>query len=171
YEDATALANGQFAHRHYRIGDDDLYIETLALAPAGNGKLAVDAMIRFKGYEGPVHLEGTPRVDARTNSVTVPDLDYALDAAHRTLFQRIVEGVAHDLIRGRLRDSATIPFTKQAEALREEINRGLTRQASPNTQISGRADEVRPESVVAEPDGLVVRVLVTGRAEVVVGGW
>jgi hypothetical protein len=171
YEDATALANEQFGHRHYKIGDDDLHIETLALAPAANGRLAVDAMIRFKGYEGPVHLEGTPRVDVKTNSVTVPDLDYALDAAHRTLFQRVVEGVAHDLIRARLRDSATIPFAKHAAALREEINKGLTRQASPNTQISGRADEVRPESVVAEPDGMVVRVLVTGSAEVAVSGW
>ncbi|HEX9162776.1 MAG TPA: DUF4403 family protein [Thermoanaerobaculia bacterium] len=171
YTDASAMATQQFGASNYKVGADDLHIDTLTIVPAANGKLGVDANIRYRGgalkqYEGPVHLEGTPHVDAAGNSVTVPDLDYALDPAHKTLFLRAVEGLAHDLIRARLRQSATFSLAANEATVRDQITRAMTRELSPGVQLRGKADRVQAQSVFAEADGIVVRVVVLGSAEV-----
>jgi hypothetical protein len=166
YGDATSLASQQFAGKTFKIGSDDLRIDAIAISPAAAGKLGVDATIAYKQYAGPVHLEGMPRIDPSANTVTVPDLDYALDPAHKTFFLSIVEGAAHDLIRSRLRDAATIPLASHAADARNEITKALTRQLSSGVQLRGQADDIRAENVVVAADAIVARVVVTGIATV-----
>lgn len=166
YADATSLASQQFAGRTFKIGGDDLRIDALAISPAAGGRIGVDATLAYKQYAGPVHLEGMPRIDPATNTVSVPDLDYALDPAHKTFFLSIVEGVAHDLIRSRLRDAATISLAPNAANARDEITKALTRQLSAGVQLRGQADAIGAESVVAASDAIVTRVVVTGNANV-----
>lgn len=166
YGEATLLASRQFAGKTFHIGHDDLRIDTIAITPAAGGKLGVDATIAYKRYSGPVHLEGIPRIDGATNSVSVPDLEYALDPAHKTLFLSIVEGVAHDFIRSRLRDAATISLAPHAAEARDAITKALTRPLSSGVQLRGAADAIRAESVVASTDAIVARVVVSGTAGV-----
>lgn len=166
YADATSFASQRFAGRTFKAGNDDLRIDTISIAAAAGGKLGVDATIAYKQYAGPVHLEGIPRIDAATNTVSVPDLEYALDPAHKTLFLSIVEGVAHDLIRSRIRDAATISLAPHANEARDAITKALTRPLSNGVQLRGEADAVRAESVAAETDAIVARVVVSGMATV-----
>jgi len=166
YADATTLASQQFAGRTFKIGGDDLRIDAIALSPSTGGKLGVDATIAYRQYAGPVRLDGLPRIDPSTNTVSVPDLEYALDPAHKTLFLSIVEGVAHDLIRARLRDAATFSLAVHAATARNEITKALTRQLSPGVQLRGQSDAIHAESVVAAADAIVARVVVTGTASV-----
>ena len=166
YADATSLASQRFAGKTFKVGDDNLRIDAIAISPAAAGKLGVDATIAYKQYTGPVHLEGIPRIDAATNTVSVPDLEYALDPAHKTFFLSIVEGVAHDLIRSRLRDAATFSLAPHANEARDAITKALTRPLSPGVQLRGEADAIRAESVVAAADAIVARVVVSGMASV-----
>lgn len=166
YADATSFSSQRFAGKTFKVGGDDLRIDTISISPAVNGRLGVDATIDYKQYRGPVHLEGVPRIDAATDMVSVPDLEYALDPAHKTFFLNIVEGVAHDLIRSRLRDAATFSLAPHANEARDAITKALTRPLSPGVQLRGEAKAIGAESVVAAAEAIVARVVVSGMASV-----
>lgn len=176
YPDATALLDRQFGRKTYDIAGKPLHVDAVHVTPAANGKLQLEAAIRYRGgrlktYDGVVTLEGTPRFDPATSSIVIPDLDYALDPKKRGRFARIVDRLTHDAVRDRMRSQARFPIAKELEAMRNEVTRGLTRPLSPGVQLRGRADSIQPQSVAATPDAVVIRVVATGAAEVVVTQW
>lgn len=176
YEEATRLASARFGNRTFKVGGDPLAIGAIRVTPAANGRIAVDADIDYRGgrirrYNGPVHLEGTPQLDAATNSIVVPDLDYTLDAQHRNVFARAAERFAHDDLRARLRESAVYPLTKQLADAQAEVTRSLSRRLAPGVLLDGRADSIQAQRVTASPDGMHVQVVVSGSAAVNVTEW
>jgi hypothetical protein len=171
YDEASRLATRDFAGKTYRVNGRPLTVETIRLAPAPNGRVLVEAMIDYRGgtlrnYRGLVFLEGTPRFDAATRSIVVPDLDYSLDAKRRGFLRRIAERAAHDSIRARLRESARFDLTGRMNEVREEITRALTRQLAPGVQLRGRADAIEPAAVTPRESAITLRVVATGKAEV-----
>ncbi|HEX8172189.1 MAG TPA: DUF4403 family protein [Thermoanaerobaculia bacterium] len=171
YADATRLASAEVAGKKLDISGRPLTIESIRILPAANGRLALEAMIDYRGgvlrnYHGLVFLEGTPRFDPPTASVVVPDLDYSLDPKRRGFLVRIAERAAHDAIRARLRQSARFPLGPRITALRAEITRALTRTLAPGVTLRGRADAIEPKSVTALPNAILVHVVATGAAEV-----
>lgn len=175
YAEASRLATRDFARKTYRVDGKPLTIESLRIAPAANGRVLVEAMIDYRGgillnYRGLVFLEGTPRFDAATQTVVVPDLDYSLDPRRRGFFTRIAERAAHESIRARLRDSARFPLGARIAAARGEITRALTRQLAPGVTLRGRADAIEPQAVTATPAAINVRVVMKGAAEVTIAG-
>ena len=175
YAEASRLATRDFAKKTYRVDGKPLTIESLRIAPAPNGKVLVEAAIDYRGgllrnYRGLVFLEGTPRFDAATQTIVVPDLDYSLDPKRRGLFARIAERAAHDSIRARLRDSARFPLGPRIAAARGVITRALTRQLAPGVSLRGRADAIEPQAVTATPTAINVRVVMKGAAEVTIAG-
>jgi hypothetical protein len=174
YEEATRLANDHLAARTHTLRGTDVRIESMRILPATKGRVGVEALIDYRGtgparYKGPVLLEGTPRVEG--DRVTVPDLDFKLDPASSNLFVRTADKLAHDLLRSRAREAAVFLLAKHGESVRQEITRALNRQLAPGVMLRGSADTVQPHSVVGGPNGVAVRVTVTGRARVDVERW
>ena len=171
YEEASRLASRDFAGKSYRVNGKTLIVETLRIAPAANGKVLVEATIDYRGgrlrsYRGPIWLEGTPRFDAATSAVVIPDLDYSLDPKRRGLFARVLERAAHESIRARLRESARFPLATRIAEVRAEVTRALNRQLAPNVLLRGRADAIEPVSATPLLTYIAVRVIGTGQAEV-----
>ena len=158
YADATALANA------YAARATEIPISQIVIGRGSGGRIAVDADVVYKDYRGPVHLEGTPRIER--NSVTVPDLDFALDENHKSTFMKIVDVVGHNLIRARLREAATFSLATQAATARDEITKALTRDLAHGAKLRGRADAVRADSVASDADAIRVHVVVTGIAAI-----
>ncbi|HEX8153456.1 MAG TPA: DUF4403 family protein [Thermoanaerobaculia bacterium] len=173
YADAAALFTKQFGNRTYKLGDRDLKVGAIEVGSAGtgSGKLVVVAAIDYRGYRGPVYLEGTPRFDAATSSVVVPDLDYSLDPRRRGFLTRIAEVFARDTIRARLREQARFSLAPQLAQIRAEVTKALTRQLSPGVQLGGRVDTIVPQGVLPNDAAIVVRVIATGAAAVDVTAW
>jgi hypothetical protein len=111
-----------------------------------------------------VQLEGTPRVEG--DRVTVPDLDFELDPKSSNFFVRTADTLAHELLRSRAREAAVFLLAKHAQSVRQEITRALNRELAPGVMLRGSADAVQPHSVVGGPNGVAVRVTVTGKATV-----
>jgi hypothetical protein len=174
YEEATRLANDHLSARTHTLRGTEVRIESLRVTPAEKGRVGVEAIIDYRGsgparYKGPVQLEGTPRVEG--DRVTVPDLDFKLDPARSNIFVRTADTFAHDLLRSRAREAAVFLLAKHAESARQEITRALNRPLAPGVMLRGSADAVQPHSVVGGPNGVAVRVTVTGRASVEVEHW
>jgi len=173
WEEASRLATRDYAGRTYRVDGKTLHLETIRVAPAANGKLLVEARIDYRGgrlrsYRGLIFLEGTPKFDAATQTVVVPDLEYSLDPKRRGLFARIAERAAHDSIRSRLRDSARFALGPKVAEVRSELTRALNRPLGRGALLRGRADAIEPQSVTPRAEGIAVRVFATGVAEIVI---
>ena len=145
--------------------------ESIRLAPSTNGKVLIEASIDYRGgrlrnYRGLVWLEGTPRFDAATSSVIVPDLDYTLEKRRHNPFLRLAERAVHLSLRARLRDEARFPLGPRIDAMRAEIGRALTRKLASNVLLRGRVDAIQPISVTPLPAAMVIRSVATGAAEV-----
>jgi hypothetical protein len=171
YDEASRIATRDFARKTYKVNGRPLIVESIRLAPAPNGRVLVEAAIDYRGgalrnYRGVVFLEGTPRFDAATRSIVVPDLDYSLDPKRRGFFRRIVERAAHESIRARLRESARFDLTPRLNEARAEITRALTRQLAPGVQLRGRADAIEPAAVTPREKVISLHVVATGKAEV-----
>lgn len=173
YEEASRLATRDYAGKTYKVNGRDLTLSSIRLLPSASGRVLVEATIDYKGgrlrsYRGLVYLEGTPRFDPATQSIVVPDLDYSLDPARRGLFARITERLVHDSIRARLRESARFDVAPRIAEARAEITRALTRELAPGVLMTGRADAIEPQSVTALANGIAIRIVATGAAEVLI---
>ncbi len=171
YDDASRLASRDYGAKTYKVNGRPLTIESIRLAPAPNGRVVVEAKIDYRGgalrnYKGLVFLEGTPRFDAASSAIVVPDLDYSLAKERRGLFSRIAERAAHDSIRQRLRESARFALAARIAELRREVTRALSRQLAPGVTMNGRADAFEPVSVTPLAHVISVRVIATGAVEV-----
>ena len=173
YDEASRIATRDYAGKTYRVNGNPLTLSSIKIAPAANGRVLIEAMIDYRGgrlrnYRGLIFLEGTPRFDAATQTIVIPDLDYSLDPKRRGLFARIAERAAHDSIRTRLRESARFALGPRITEARAEITRALTRQLAPGVSLRGRADAIEPQAVLALPAAISVRVVMTGAAEVTI---
>ena len=169
YAEASRLATEQFGHREYTLKSGRLKLEEIAISPGKSGRVAVSATIDYDGkYSGPIVLEGTPQYDQATRSVSIPDLDYSLESRQRSLFFRIGEWFAHDNVRDQLRASARFPLSEQIDVVTEEINRAINRPVADGVTLRGAVGSILPQRVTPAEGALIVRVMVTGNAEIAV---
>jgi hypothetical protein len=166
YDDAS-----RFVPRTHTVDGKPLAINALKLSPAGNGRVLIEADVDYRGgglrnYRGAIFLEGTPRFDAATSRIVVPDLDYSLDPKRRGFLARIAERAAHDSIRQRLRESARFDLAARMKTLRDEVTRALNRQLAPGVLLKGRADAVEATAVTPMEHAILVRIVVTGSVEI-----
>jgi hypothetical protein len=169
YDDASRFASREVAGKTFKVNGKALTIQSIQLLPAPNGRVTVVAAIDYRGgalrsYKGLIYLAGTPRFDAASSAVVVPDLEYTVE--RRGALFRVLERAAHESIRDRLRENARFALGGRIDAMRGEITAALTRKLAPGVSLRGRADAIQPVSVTPLPDFLVIRVVATGVAEV-----
>jgi hypothetical protein len=164
YTEASRLLNEQFAGKKIA----DVLVQSVQLAPAPNGRIAIDAMVDMKRYRGKVTLEGTPQFDPATSTLSITDLDYQL--AKKSLFVRIADRFTHDTLRQRLRENAHWTVTNEVANIRANIDKAMTRPLAPGVMLNGHVTSVQPDNVAAAADRVIVHVTAIGTAGVTIDG-
>ena len=167
YDEASRLLTENFGKRKYQ----SLAIDTIRLLPGSDGKLGVEVNVdyhasAFRKYRGLVQLEGTPQFDAATRTVSLKDLDYALDPKRRSVFLRIADRLAHDTLRKNLAEGARWSIAPQIATIRGEIEKALARPLAPGVILHGRVDDITPIAIGLHADALAIEVVATGSADV-----
>lgn len=167
YDEASRLLTENYGRRRYK----DLTVDTIRLLPGSGGKLAVEVNVDYRAsamrkYRGLVLLEGTPVFDAATRTISLKDLDYALDRKRRSLFLRIADRFAHDTLRTRLAESARWSIAPQIATIRAEIQKAMVRPLAPGVFLRGRVDDITPLAIGLHPTAIAIDVVATGSAEV-----
>lgn len=176
YAEASRLLTQQFGGREYKTGGNTVAVEAIRLSPGRDGRINVEASIDFRGgglkrYHGLVYLEGLPQFDAATNCIVIPDLRYNIDPRRKNPFLRTFDRLAHEEVEKRLSAGATWSLAQQIGDIRAEVVRGLTRQLTPGVLLRGRVDAIQLTALVAAPEAISIRIVVTGAAEVEVKEW
>jgi hypothetical protein len=146
-------------------------IESLRIAPAANGRLAIETMVNydgglFKRYHGLVYLEATPLFDSATRTLSLQHLDYALDPKRKNPFVRVADRLAHGTLRDEIAKGARWSIAPQIATVRAEIEKAVNRPLAPNVIMRGKVDAIEPVSASVDAAGMLVRVVAAGRVEV-----
>lgn len=170
YAEAGRLLTEQFGKQTYRIEGHDLIVDTIQIGPAANGKMSVAVNLDYRGgtlrnYRGLVRLEGTPAFDPATSTVSLPDLDYALEK-RRNPFLRTVERAVHDTLRARLRENARWPVAAELASVRTQIEKAMSQTLARGVTMRGSVQSLQPLRAVPHAAGITVRVMATGTAVV-----
>jgi len=143
-----------------------LEITRVAVSGLGDGRLVVE--LEFSGSaRGRVFLVGTPRYDAFTREVYVPDLDF--DVASLDLLVGGLDWFAHDQVVSFLRDRARWPVEDLTSFAEAQLHRGLNASLGVDARLHGAVDSVHVVGVYATREALIVHAEASARAELLVG--
>jgi len=165
YELASDLLRKHLNGRKVERSGQTLQVKDVRLFGIGGGKLALE--LRFGGAaSGHIYFVGTPRYDAGTNQLFVPDLDY--DVGSKSLLVSGVEWVKHDDVREFFRTQARWSVGNVMQTGKEQLEKGLNRELAPGVRLSAEVKQVQGLSVHARRDAMRLRAQADANARLTV---
>ncbi|MEO8192775.1 MAG: DUF4403 family protein [Gemmatimonadales bacterium] len=154
YDLATELLRKHLKGRKVERAGQTLEVRDVRLFGIGGGKLALE--LRFGGAaSGHIYFVGTPRYDAGTNELFVPDLEY--DVGSASLLVSSVEWVKHDDVRDFFRNQARWSVGDVIQKGREQLLKGLNRDLAPGVRLTADVKRVQGLSVHARRTAIRLR--------------
>lgn len=166
YDLASDLLRKHFRGRKIQRAGQTFEVRDVRLYGIGGGRLALE--LRFGGdVTGIVYLVGTPRYDAGTNEIFVPDLDY--DVGSKNLLVSGVEWVKHDEVRDFIRSQARWSVGDVMQTGRAQLEMGLNRDLAPGVRLAAEVKQVQGLSVHARRTAIRLRAQADANARLTVG--
>lgn len=136
-------------------------VQAVTASPADAGRLALT--VAFTGdAAGALRLVGTPRLDAATGQLAVPDLDYDLTTDNQLV--NAVVWLRSDALRTLFRERARVPVAPALNRGRALLLSGLNRTIGDVLTLSATVDSVAVRGVYVTRPGIVVQAGASGHA-------
>ena len=165
YDLATDLLQRHLRGRRVERSGQTLEVRDVRLFGIGGGKLALE--LKFGGAaSGHIYFVGTPRYDAGTNELFIPDLDY--DVGSKSLLVSSVEWVKHDDVREFFRAQARWSVGNVMQTGKEQLEKGLNRDLAPGVRLSAEVKQVQGLSVHARRTTMRLRAQADATARLTV---
>ncbi len=165
YDVATQLLRKHLNGRKIEAAGQTLQVNDVRLFGIGGGKLALE--VRFTGRaKGHIYFVGTPRYDAATNELFVPDLDY--DVGSASLLVQGVEWVKHDDVRDFFRGQARWSVGDIMQTGKAQLLAGLNRDLAPGVRLTADVTRVQGLSVRARRTAIRLRAQADANAQLTV---
>ena len=165
YDLASDLLRRHLNGRRVQRAGQTMEVKDVRLFGIGGGKLALE--LRFGGdVSGNVYFVGTPRYDAGTNELFVPDLDY--DVGSKSLLVSSVEWLKHDEVRDFIREQARWSVGDVMRTGEEQLERGLNRDLAPGVRLAADVKQVQGLSVHARRTAIRLRAQADANAKLTV---
>ncbi len=144
YDVATDLLRTHLVGKKFQRARQAFEVKDVRIFGIGGGKLALE--VRFAGAAaGRIYLVGTPRYDASSNELYVPDLDYDIGSAN--LLVSGVEWVKHDDVRDFIRKQARWSIGDVMGQGKEQLLKGLNRDLADGVHLAAEVSRVQGLSV------------------------
>lgn len=161
YDLANGILKKNVVGKRIRRGARWVTIREAKLSGIGGGRIAL--AIRFDGAaNGLVYLVGTPRYDAETRQLFVPDLAY--DVSSADLLVRGLEFMRRGDVQTMLRTRARFPVADLVEQARERLEKGMNRNLGQNATLVAKVATGDVLAVRATMSGILVRAAANGSA-------
>ncbi len=165
YPLATRLLQKQLVGKNVEGAGQKITVKRLRLFGLGAGKLALE--LEFRGStSGRIYFVGTPRYDAATNELFVPDLDY--DAGTANLLVSGFEWLKHGDVREYFRQHAHWSVGNVIALGREQLTKGLNRDLAPGVRLTADVQDVRVLAVRARRNAIHLRAQADANARLTV---
>ncbi|HUQ80628.1 MAG TPA: DUF4403 family protein [Gemmatimonadaceae bacterium] len=161
YDLANSILRKNVVGKRIRRGARWVTIRDARLSGIGAGRVAL--AIKFDGAaNGLVYLVGTPRYDADTRQLFVPDLAY--DVSSADLLVRGLEFMRRGDVQTMLRTRARFPVADLVEQARQRLERGMNRNLGQNATLVAKVATGDVLAVRATTTGVIVRAAANGTA-------
>ena len=165
YDIATDLLQRHLRGKRVERSGQTLEVRDVRLFGIGGGKLALE--LKFGGAaSGHIYFVGTPRYDAGTNELFIPDLDY--DVGSKSLLVSSVEWVKHDDVREFFRSQARWSVGNVMQTGKQQLEKGLNRDLAPGVRLSAEVKQVQGLSVHARRTNMRLRAQADANARLTV---
>lgn len=165
YDIATRLLANQLRGKKVERAGRAIEVTDVRLFGIGGGKLALE--LRFKGAaNGQIYFIGTPRYDARTNELFVPDLDYDVGSASSLVSG--FEWMKHNDVREFFRRQARWSIGNIMTTGKEQLQRGLNRDLASGVRLSAEVRQIQGLSVHARRTAIRLRAQADANARLTV---
>ena len=161
YDLANSILRKNVVGKRIRRGARWVTLRDARLSGIGGGRVAL--AVKFDGAaSGLVYLVGTPRYDAETRQLYVPDLAY--DVSSADLLVRGLEFMRRGDVQTLLRTRARFPVADLVEQARQRLERGMNRQLGQNATLVAKVATGDVLAVRATTNGILVRAAANGTA-------
>lgn len=165
YNLATGLVEKALVGKIVEGKGQTLVVKDVRLFGIGGGKLALE--LDFRGtVSGRIYFIGTPRYNAATNELFVPDLDY--DAGSANLLVSGFEWLKHDDVRDYFRQHARWPVGDIVAQGRDQLSKGLNRDLAQGVRLTAEVKGVQALSVRAQKNAIHLRARADANARLTV---
>ncbi len=165
YDLASDVLRRHLKGRQVERAGRTLQVKDVRLFGIGGGKLALE--LRFGGdVTGHVYFVGTPRYDAGTNELFVPDLDY--DVGSSSVLVSGVEWLKHDDVRDFFRQQARWSIGDVMRTGEEQLEKGLNRELARGVRLEADVKQVQGLSVHARRTAIRLRAQADANARLTV---
>ncbi len=161
YPQASRLLQRELGGMRVREMGRTVVLDSLSVFGIGGGKLALEVHVGGDAAAR-LYLTGTPRLDAASGEITIPDLDF--DVRTRDLVLQAESWLAGDRLRDVLRARARWPSPPDLARMRAGLQQGLNRRLSSGLSVEGTVDSLRVDGIAATREALVVQASATGSA-------
>ena len=136
-------------------------IKELAAFGVGGGRIALG--LRFGGTtRGQIYFIGTPKYNAVSGEITVPDLEY--DASSVGLLAQGLAWLKAGEVRDFLREKAKFPSGDALDKLAKLTTKGLNRELTPGIHLSAAITKTEVIRIVPRAGALILQAHATGEA-------
>jgi hypothetical protein len=159
YDVASALLKKQLVGRTFSRYGRKVRIAYVRCYGLGDGRMALG--VQFSGsLSGEGYLVGTPRFDAASNMLYVPDLDFDVSTS-----DKLVQGLAwlkkSDVV-AQLREAARFPLTDVLDETRKKVEEKINRELTRGVYLNATLHAGRVIDVAAAKRALLVRAEAVG---------
>ncbi|GAB3989408.1 DUF4403 family protein [Spirosoma daeguense] len=169
YPEVARIAAEEFVGKSFSFAEDRYQITITGMDLYGqNENLIIKAGLKGT-LNGDVYLRGRPYYDAKSQTISLKDLQYDLDT------KNVLAKSASWLLKGTfartLEKQLTIPVGSQIAEMQKLLQQRLkNNQLTKGVVINGQIDEIKPDQVYLTPTAMLAVVNARGRIDVKVDG-
>ena len=166
YGTMSAVLTQKLRKAKVQAAGGELVVKKVKVFGVGRGRLALG--LDFAGTaQGRIWFQGTPRYDAATGMLSVPDLDF--DATSAGMLVQGVAWLKGEAIREFLRQQATVSGAELMGQIQTLAVKEMNRELARGVRLSATIDKSEPAGMRVRPDAIVLRARASGSARLDLG--
>ncbi len=163
YAEAERMAAQSVVNQTFSSGSKSVSIQSLRLFPSGN-KVMI-SLAASGAYNGNIHLSGIPAYDNEAQKLTIEQLDFTLQT--KSLLTKTAAWLFKSKLKNQIESNLDAMLSENMGELKEQLATQLADQDLGNgIRLKGRLNQLSLGKVYLRPEGLEVRVAITGQLDI-----
>ena len=163
YDSLNAILNRSLAGFELTLKNKLVVFDSLAVHGAADSKISLE--VNFSGdKKGTIYLQGTPEIDASTQILSLPDLEFDLETKNMLL--RSAKWMFDKSITKKVKESAVIDINPYIDTLKLSIAESLNGEIAEGIYMKGSIESISLADIHPRSKDLFIRTRAIGKLQV-----
>ncbi len=163
YEEAQRLAAASVVNQTFSSGNKSVTINDLKLFPSGDKVMIT--LAASGAYNGNIYLSGIPYYDNARKKLQIQNLDFTLQT--KSLLTKTAAWLFKSMLKNQIENNLDEMLSTNMQEMQTEIDAQLADQdLGSGVRLKGKLNQFDLGQVYLRPEGLEVRVAISGRLDI-----